>query len=48
MRAKDGRMIFENATYEQRGQWKMCYRAGKEATAIACAAAHAWLKELGG
>lgn len=48
-RAKDRRMVFENATYEQKpAQWKMCYRAGKEATSIVRAAAQAWLKELGG
>ena len=47
--SKNGRMVFENATYEQKpSQWKMCYRAGKEATGAARAAAQAWLKELGG
>jgi hypothetical protein len=46
---RDGRIVFENPTYEQKpGQWKMCYRAGKEATTAARAAAQAWLKELGG
>jgi hypothetical protein len=45
---KNGKMVFENAAYEQKpGQWKMCYRAGKEATTAARAAAQAWLKELG-
>ena len=42
-------MAFENPAYEQKpGQWKMCYRAGKEATTAARAAVQAWLKELGG
>jgi antitoxin component of RelBE/YafQ-DinJ toxin-antitoxin module len=46
--AKDGRMVFENPAYEAKSsQWKMCFRAGKEATAAARAAAQAWLKELG-
>jgi len=27
--------------------WKMCFRAGREATAAARTAAQAWLKELG-
>jgi hypothetical protein len=46
--SKNGKMIFENPTYEQKpGQWKMCFRAGKEATAAARAAAQAWLTELG-
>ena len=42
-------MVSENPAYERKpGQWKMCYRAGKEATAAARAAVQAWLKELGG
>ena len=46
---KNGRMAFENPAYEQKpGQWKMCFRAGKEATTAARAAVQAWLKELGG
>jgi hypothetical protein len=46
---RNGKMVFENEAYEQKpGQWKMCYRAGKEATAAARAATQAWLKELGG
>jgi outer membrane PBP1 activator LpoA protein len=46
---RNGKLIFENADYEQKpAQWKMCYRAGKEATTAARAAAQAWLKELGG
>lgn len=46
---RNSRMIFENPAYEQKpGQWKLCYRAGKEATTAARAAVQAWLKELGG
>lgn len=46
--AKDGKMMFENPAYESKSsQWKMCFRAGKEATAAARAAAQAWLKALG-
>jgi hypothetical protein len=46
---RNGKMVFENPAYEQKpGQWKTCYRAGKEATTAARAAAQAWLKELGG
>lgn len=46
---KNGKMVFEDPAYEQKpGQWKMCFRAGKEASAAARAAAEAWLKELGG
>ena len=46
--AKDGKLVFENPAYESKSaQWKMCFRAGREATAAARAAAQAWLKELG-
>jgi hypothetical protein len=46
---RNGKMAFENPAYEQKpGQWKLCYRAGKEATGAARAAVQAWLKELGG
>ena len=46
--AKNGKMVFENPAYESKSsQWKMCFRAGREATAAARAAAQAWLKELG-
>jgi flagellar biosynthesis GTPase FlhF len=45
----DGRMLFENSTYQNKPeQWKLCFRAGKEATTAARAAVQAWLKELGG
>lgn len=46
---KNGKMVFENPAYEAKSsQWKMCFRAGREATTAARAAAQAWLKELGG
>ena len=45
----DGRMLFENSAYQNKGeQWKLCFRAGKDATTAARAAVQAWLKELGG
>ena len=47
--SRNGRMVFENQAYEEKSsQWKMCFRAGKEATTAARAAVQAWLKELGG
>jgi PAS domain-containing protein len=46
---RNGKMVFANPAYEQKpGQWKICYRAGKDATMAARAAVQAWLKELGG
>lgn len=40
---------FENPAYQAKSsQWKMCFRAGREATAAARAAVQAWLTELGG
>ena len=43
----DGKMKFENPAYEEKSQeWKMCFRAGREAVAAARPAAAAWLKEL--
>lgn len=49
-RLKTGEVsTFENPAYQSKpSQWKMCYRAGKDATAAARAAAQTWLKELGG
>jgi hypothetical protein len=39
---------FQNPAYESKpDQWKMCYRAGKDATTAARAAVQTWLKELG-
>lgn len=41
--------VFENAAYQAKSsQWKLCYRAGREATAAARTAVQAWLAELGG
>lgn len=49
LKSVDGRMLFENSTYQNKpAQWKLCYRAGKDATTAARTAAQAWLKELGG
>jgi hypothetical protein len=46
---RNGKMVFENPAYEQKpGQWKMCFRAGREATGAARAAVQVWLTELGG
>ena len=45
--SRNGKMVFENQGYEDKpAQWKLCYRAGKDATAAARAAVQAWLKEL--
>jgi hypothetical protein len=39
---------FVNPAYEQKpDQWKLCFRAGKDATTAARTAVQAWLKELG-
>jgi hypothetical protein len=45
---KKGRMVkFVKPAYEEKSEdWKMCYRAGKEAVDAARAAATEWLKEL--
>lgn len=41
-------MRFENEDYEAKSsQWKLCFRAGKEAVASARAFASSWLAELG-
>ena len=46
---QDGRSTFANPAYQAKpSQWKMCFRAGKEATVAARAAVQAWLTELGG
>jgi hypothetical protein len=46
--AKDGRRTFVDPALEsQPDAWKMCFRAGREATMAARAAAQQWLKELG-
>jgi DNA-binding TFAR19-related protein (PDSD5 family) len=44
---RNGRMRFVDAADEARsGEWKLCYRAGKEAVDAARLAAAAWLHEL--
>lgn len=41
------RMVFANGSYEQKpAEWKLCFRAGREATEAARAFAKAWLAEL--
>jgi hypothetical protein len=45
---RNGKMVFENPSYEEKpAPWKICYRAGREATTAARAAVQAWLKGLG-
>lgn len=45
---RGGSKYFADEQYEHKPEdWKVCYRAGREATAAARAAATAWLKELG-
>jgi hypothetical protein len=47
VKSQDGRLLFENPAYEAKpSQWKMCYRAGREATTAARAAVSAWLKDI--
>lgn len=47
VRSPSGQMRFENADYESKSrEWKLCFRAGREAVGAARAAATAWLKEL--
>ena len=47
LKAQETRQLFENPAYQAKGsQWKLCYRAGREATTAARAAVSAWLKEL--
>jgi hypothetical protein len=49
LKTQDGRSVFENPAYQAKSsQWKLCFRAGREATTAARAAVHAWLIELGG
>jgi hypothetical protein len=44
---KEGKKIFTNPVYEQKnGQWKACYRAGKEVTDVGRSFAQEWLAEL--
>lgn len=47
LKSQNGRMVFVNPAYEAKpAQWKLCFRAGREATTAARAAVQAWLKEL--
>ena len=47
LKAQGTRLQFENPAYEAKAsQWKLCYRAGREATAAARTAVAAWLKEI--
>ena len=49
LKTQDGRTVFENPAYQAKSaQWKLCFRAGREATTAARAAVQAWLTELGG
>ena len=46
--APGNKQRFANPTYEAKSsEWKLCYRAGKDATAAAREAASAWLASLG-
>jgi hypothetical protein len=46
---RNGKMRFVDEAYEVRSrEWKLCYRAGKEAVDAARSAAAAWMQELGG
>ena len=45
--SEDGRTRFENPAYEAKSApWKLCFRAGREATTAARGAVAAWLKDL--
>jgi hypothetical protein len=47
LQARERKMVFVNPDYEFKSpNWKMCYRAGREAVGAARTAATAWLKEL--
>jgi nitrogen fixation protein FixH len=48
LKTGSGTSTFENPAYQAKSsQWKLCYRAGREATAAARTAVQAWLTELG-
>ena len=48
LQARGGRMVFANPVYEEKPpEWKLCYRAGREAVEAARASAAEWLKALG-
>ena len=45
---RDGRKYFADEQYEHKPEeWKICFRAGREATSAARSAATAWLAQLG-
>lgn len=47
LKPRGDKMIFVNEEYEQKPpEWKVCFRAGKEATEAARSFAQAWLAEL--
>jgi hypothetical protein len=47
--ASGDRRVFANPQYERKPEsWKLCYRAGKEATQAARSGVQEWLKTLGG
>ena len=47
--SKGPKMVFANPQYEKKSRdWKLCFRAGREAVAAGRTIATAWLKELGG
>lgn len=47
LQPRGDKMIFANEAYEQKApEWKLCYRAGREATEAARSFARAWLAEL--
>jgi len=49
LKTQDGRSRFENPAYEAKSApWKLCYRAGREATTAARAAVSQWLTEIDG
>jgi hypothetical protein len=48
-KTESGQFLFENPAYQAKSsQWKLCFRAGREATTAARASAQQWLTELGG
>ncbi len=47
LKPRGDKMIFANEEYERKpSDWKLCFRAGKEATEAARSFARSWLKEL--
>lgn len=45
---RDGKLKFVESKYEEKpNEWKMCFRAGRDAVTAARAVASAWLKEIG-